>query len=128
MDRQGLPLLLLSVYNTLSQSSQAALIPSGNHTTSVLEEKEVLIKEKSEPQKLSPSRFLDGFEFPDLCADSGPESSLCDHTCTYIRVKIPAVAKLICLLSIFLPALGPAIGLAPLPVVAPQVCPVGSST
>ena len=128
MDRPGLPLLLLSVYNTLSQSSQAALVPSSNHTTSVIEEKEVLIKEKSEPQKLLPSRFLDGFEFPDLCANSGPESSLCDHTCTYIRVKIPVVAKLICLLSIFLPSLGPAIGLAPLPEVAPQVCPVGSST
>ena len=128
MARPGLPLLLLSVYNTHSQSSQAALVTSSNHTTSVLEEKEVLIKEKSEPQKITRARFLDGFEFPDFCANTDPESSLCDHTCTYIRVKIPVVAKLICLLSIFLPALGPAIGLAPLPVVAPQVCPVGSST
>ena len=72
MARPGLLLFLLSVYNTPYHSSQAALVTSSNHTTRVLEEIEVLIKEKSEPQKLRPARFLDGLVFPDLCANSNP--------------------------------------------------------
>ena len=74
------------------------------------------------------SKFLEDIEIPDnlSCAlgDIDLGGTVCAHTCSYLRVKLPALALLSCILSILLTS--PLVSAPPFLAleIPPRVCPV----